>query len=655
MYLAERVGSIGWSTLSLQPPPLFGITDFSSGMEYAAAGGLTGATKWGLGSRSTGKEFLLHRVDLPNVPANWEVFGDMVLTLVGGGPFEGLAMGASGDLCHQILGRTDPLLADAMGTIDQIYDQSRGCRGGEPYLRLVGVNNAGNAINPGCEVELGLSGPYSVTSDGSGAQRGEFNAISSDGNSIFFTANVEKKSALCRVHQLFVRVAGEKTVEVSKPLAEVCSEVPCPGAGVRASAYFKGASEDGSHVFFTTTAPLVEGDKDTSNDLYLARMDCGEGEVGCGIAQRRVMSLVQVSHDPTPGQDAGVVGVVRIAPDGSRVYFVAHGVLSEGPNVEGHTPVNGADNLYVYDTTTGMTVFVTNLCSGPVLSGSAKDLSCPADLSSKEDFEQRNDTGLWGNVQEAQSTRDGRVLVFSSYGQLLEDDADTARDVYRYDAAAGSLVRVSVGEDSYDANGNHNGFDAGIEPDGINPGTAANRKLELGSRAVSDDGSRIVFTTTGSLSPRAVNGLDNVYEWHGGDEGGVVSILSGGSSLTADAYATISPSGRDVFFVTAEGLVPGDTDGLRDIYDTRIGGGFPETPTPRQSCSSDACQGPLTNPTPLLVPASTVQTAGENFPSPAKKKAIKKRAKRKTNHARGNRRKGMKASAWTGRNNRGRA
>jgi hypothetical protein len=393
----------------------------------------------------------------------------------------------------------------------------------------------------------------------------------------------------------------------------------------RASAYFTGASEDGSRVFFTTRASLVESDKDTANDLYLAMIGCPEGEAGCGLAERRVVSLVQVSHDLVAGQSAGMVGVLRVAPDGSRVYFVAHGMLSEGQNVEGRTPVNGADNLYTYD----------------VQTGSVEDVTCPATLTGGESGHAgaggpvRNDSELWGPVQPVQSTRDGRVLVFTSYGQLLEDDADSARDVYRYDSGTGLLIRISAGEDGYDSNGNGE-FDTGIVSDGIKPGNLSAFKLELTSRAISDDGRRVVFMSNGTLSARAVNGLANIYEWDAGENGnGVVTLLSGGASPTEDEGATISPSGRDVFFVTTEGLASSDGDGLRDVYDARLGGGFPEAADTRTPCSGDACQGALTNPVPLLIAGSAVQEAGENFAPKEKKKTatkkpVRKRAKGKT-------------------------
>ena len=50
----------------------------------------------------------------------------------------------------------------------------------------------------------------------------------------------------------------------------------------------------------------------------------------------------------------------------------------------------------------------------------------------------------------------------------------------------------------------------------------------------------------------------------------------------------ISASGRDIVFQTSRGLVPDDTDGVGDIYDARVEGGFhPDPPPP---CTSpEAC------------------------------------------------------------------
>jgi len=351
------------------------------------------------------------------------------------------------------------------------------------------------------------------------------------------------------------------------------------------------------------------------------------------MSKREVNSLVQVSHDPN-GEAAEVQGVLAVSPDGSHVYFVARGVLSEGSNAEGHAPMIGADNLYVYERDerhpAGHLAFIADLCSGPGLSGNVADLSCPANL---EEGPYDNDRPLWaGLTPEAQATGGGGFLVFSSYGQLLPNDTDNAKDVYRYDPETGVLDRVSIGEEGYHANGNCEdgvkgmGCDATIQGRGTQETHFVRAELGSASRAVSEDGSRIVFLTAEPLSPDAVNGLENAYEWHEGK----VSLVSTGSDEQPVNDVVITPGGEDVIFTTVAGLLPQDTDSVADIYDARLGGGgFPVAPVGHQSCSGDACQGPLTNPAPLLVPGSVSQASGENFALPVKAMPKKKAKKRK--------------------------
>ncbi len=654
-YLARRT-STGWSTESVGAPPVFSTGDFSSTLGTVLGGGGVEVSKEGAINGGKGSVFLLHRTDIPNTPDSWEAAGGgFVRKLLNDEPFQtGLREGASADLCHILIGSVEgALLPEAEGAGNQLYDfaaaPAAGCHGdGSSPLRLVGVRNRLGVhgepeVMSHCLVELGINGQY-----GSPDQSlSSFNAVADGGEEIFFTTIVEGSNCGAH-HQLFVRLGGQRTVEVSRPLSEAetlaCGEeVPCPAARSRASAEFRGASEDGSRVFFTTSAPLSGEDKDAGTDLYMANIGCPGGGEECAVAERQVTSLVQVSHDPTGGGEAEVQGVVRIAPDGSRVYFVARGVLSVGANAEGRVPVDGAENLYVYDAQAGSVTFVADLCSGPASSGSVVDGRCPTTL----DTERGNDKALWVGKGEVQSTLDGSFVVFSSYARLSNGDTDTAKDIYRYDAQTGLLDRVSLGEGGNDANGNNSSFDATIPGGGLSSGSVF-QEYELGTRAISGDGSRIVFSSVEPLSPDAVNGLVNVYEWHGeaGVAEGVVSLVSSGSSLTSDVDATVSPSGRDVFFVTTAGLVRQDTEEDPDIYDARLGGGFAPVQVSRQPCSGDACQGPLTNPAPLLVPGSVPQAPGENLAPPvkAKVKKTKRNTKKKKSRSKGKKRaKGKRA------------
>lgn len=661
MYLARRGGS-GWSSEPLEVPsdlaPLnaeaIGVRDFSPSLQRDVAMGALGGNAGVTGYESPERVFLLHDTDTLDTPENWQVVGP--LELLSKGPFVTGYITSSPDLCHVLFSPqgNGPLLEAAVGTNAELYDLATGCTG-ESVLRLVGLDNAGKVIDPPCAEWLG--------GFANGTRESTFNAVADGGREIFFSAFVEPKAGgyTCGLSaqpvasnpsQLFVRLDGERTVEVSRPLSSECTEVPCAGAASRAPALFWGASEDGSKVFFTTTS---YENKVADNVLYMATIGCPSTQSECDVAERNVTSLAQVSNGISGGS-AEVQGVLRIANDGSRVYFVARGVLSESQGPEGRAAVRGADNVYMFESSTGHVSFVTDLCSGAGLSGTVAEARCPADLDQQIGYGERNDTYLWESGGVGRETQlagpegdPGRFLVFSSYGRLIARgagaDTDDAKDVYRYDAVTGELDRVSLGEAGYDANGNCNdeasgrACDARIAIAGTNP-SALNAQDGSKTRAVSDDGSRVVFESVEPLSSVASNGVSDVYEWHESMEGGgSVSLVSSGSSPVAEEDAVMSPSGDDIFFVSAQGLLPQDTDGQPDVYDARLtglNGGFPSAPAEEEQCAGDACQGPLTNPAPLLVPGSVSQTPGDNFPAskvkpkPVKKKTKAHKAKKKT-------------------------
>jgi hypothetical protein len=653
-YQADRISGSGWSSVSLNPPaalsPNPGTRGFSPSLEESL---------WDLPlhEKSAALTDLLSSEDQFYVRAGGEFRAvGPVLKAPDGEPIEIREEGISDDFCHVLIRTIKALIPEAVGATEQLYDVDT-C-GAVPAVRLVALTNNGALLSPDCIPVLGEEGKEST----------QMNAVSADGSVVFFEARLPSVSN-CEFDgdktQVFARVGGVRTLEVSKPMEEACTDVPCSGADTRARAEFRGASEDGSRVFFMTTAPLDPvTDKDTTDDLYEAMIGCPAPAIECEAGQRVVTSLVQVSYDPAiPSEAAEVQGVVAVSHDGSHVYFVARGVLSgEGPTVVGtqSLPVKGADNLYSYERDSqypeGHVVFIGDLCSGPEESGKETgNVRCPDDLEGKSvGTFPRNDTVLFGITPPAQVTgSSGGILIFSTYARLIdsgpEADTDDAQDVYRFDTATGVMQRVSVGENGFDGNGNrddveqvgvglsaefgnmYNG-DARIQASIIK--TTKDEERKLVRQAASEDGSRIVFTTADPLSPRASNGQPDIYEW----DDGSVSLISTGSSVEGDELAVITPSGRDVFFVSSQGLVPQDMDGAPDVYDARIGGGFPQSPVSPAPCSGDACQGPLTNPAPLLVPGSVSQAAGENLSPPSKKSAkpkVKVKAKKKVKAKRG--------------------
>lgn len=658
-YLSRR-GVLGWSTAPLEPPSTLvpseaeqmAVRDMSPTLDSVLAEGALGPNAGYTGSDSPEIVFLLHATSTPDVPEDWQVGGS--LELLSKKYFTPNYETASPDFCHVVFTTTagsEWLVSQAVGTFTNLYDLATAGCSGEQRLSLVGLNNSGKPIDPSCEEVLGGLA--------NGAQGSTYNAVADGGREVFFTTSVEpheghghcgrtETPVASNPAQVFVRLDATRTVEVSRPLGQCVGqqggapgEVPCKGASSRPPAVFWGASEDGSLVFFTTTAKLVSSDGDEGEDLYVARIGCAEVEPGCDVAHRQVISLSRVS-DAVSGEASEVQGVVKMASDGSRVYFVARGVLGEAPGAEGALPVRGADNLYVSDTATGSVTFIGDLCSGPEGSGSVKDARCPVDL---EAGKERSDGRLWtAESQYAQvagpAGDPARFLLFGTFARLIahgaEADVDDARDIYRYDTLMGALDRVSLGEGAHDANGNcddgpgGSSCDAKLTPVHLNTESLRAQDGDE-TRAISDGGSRIVFESAEPLSSSASNGLANVYEWEeapvGG--GGGVSMVSTGSSPEPEEDAVMSATGADIFFVTSQGLLAQDTDGQADVYDARLDGGFAPEPPREEPCVGDTCRGALTNPAPLLVPGSVPQAAGGNFvaPRPAKAKA-KARSKR---------------------------
>ena len=468
------------------------------------------------------------------------------------------------------------------------------------------------------------------------------NAVSEGGATVFFTAEANNSCGATAppVNELDARVGGEKTLKISSPSHPLAQgsgsgEDECDAtceAAAPAPGLFQGASRDGSKVFFLTAQPLLNGDKGTN--LYEAEIE-GEGRGA------RVARIVQISHDPNAGQEAEVQGVTRVSEDGSHVYFVATGVLAGNSNGQAapfSTAHSGAENLYVYEPDPSspgsyQTAFIAMLCSAPGVSGSVSDPECHS-----------SDAQMWSSegLAPAQATPNGSFLVFSTATDLTApEDTSTVGQVFRYDAGTGELVRVSIGqrgtyecpttkamEEGFNCDGNTNTLPVFIAS------PTAGRPV-----AISQDGSYVVFQSANGLTPGALNGQEesvevngeartyfanNVYEYHDGEialisDGQDTSATFGESSVQVEG---MTPSGSDVFFTTADRLVPQDTDTQQDIYDAGIDGGFPPPPVPSQC--EETCQAPPSSSPVFGAPSSaTFSGAGNLAPQPEAKAAAK--------------------------------
>jgi hypothetical protein len=510
---------------------------------------------------------------------------------------------------------------------------------GNTMPMLVGVNNKGELIGK-CGTNLG--GTEGPNSSGNGETIANHNAISADGATVFFTSYACEKP----VNEVYARIdnglVDAHTVAISEPTKEDCEQ--CNTTSGLANPLFEGASEDGSKVFFTTTQPLLGGD--SSRNIYDYDFDVPAG-------QSRI-TRVSGGDSTVTNPVAGVVGEpVQISEDGSHVYFVATGVLTRTPNEYGQTAQGGAMNLYVFERDAGYP---------------AGHVAFISVLSSADGSLWAKDIGFVPRPSGADTTPDGRFLVFASVADLTPDDTSSSvRQIFEYDSKTGSLVRVSIGQDGFKENGNTSVYPAFIPSPNYsykNYEEAADPRAYWSHMAVSADGSYVFFSSHDALVPGAIeehshlepggsgklqvydNG-PNVYEYHGGNvhliakasntnNNGQVSELELVTSLIGTDV-----SGADVFFGTTERLVGQDVDTDGDIYDARIGGGFP-APVAASECSGDACQGVLGAAPVLLSPGSEFQ-AGGNPPLSGSQSLVRKVSKKKAKPKKGKRAKRKRA------------
>lgn len=482
-------------------------------------------------------------------------------------------------------------------------------RKGDAEPKLVAVKNQ-HALSSDQEAE-----PIGECGDelGGGPNAHE-NATSADGTQVFFT--VHRKLIIKRgtrtiercefgdEGEVYARVGGEHTVAISEPIAADCEA--CNTAEPLAAQY-QTASADGSKVFFTTAQELLPGAK----GVNLYEYDFNGPEASPAHPDGKV-SLVSSG----PGQ-ANVTGVTAVSADGSHVYFIATGVLS-GANGEGAAPVEGGENLYVVDT--------REAGPQPHLIGTLGE----------NDYQMLSQS----KIEQADVTGNGRFLVFVSTGALTSEDRSTVRQVFEYDAQTEKLTRISRGQRSSLYPGGYNN-DGNTE---TSVQEADEAGIGYGVAAVSENGRRVFFTSSDALTPQALDYVEvgshcffefegvcynetrgyakNVYEytWTGEDvnEGNVYLISDGAdtsafqlSSGAVELYGT-DASGRDVFFLTSDALVPEDHNAQEDIYDARVGGGMPPVAS-SVPCDGEACLG-VASATPRRAPAgSAMQRAGGNL------------------------------------------
>jgi hypothetical protein len=429
-----------------------------------------------------------------------------------------------------------------------------------------------------------------------GGRGSTYNALSADGESIFFTVSpgcgvLGSAEVYARLHGSVASPEAASTVDVS---ASECTlgAVACGGESGK---NFEGASEDGQRVFFTSTQKLTnEAVGATASGNAADESGCPATTIGAGGCNLYEYNFAAPEHESLRLVEGGeVLGVVGIAKDGTHVYYVSRNQApGASVNALGYGPKVGQANLYEYDAVSNETKFIATLegKDGPVWEQAFG--ARPVEVAGDE----------------------GQFLLFgSSTPDLTAGDTSTLEQLFEYDAETGELVRISQGEEGYNDDGNDVG--KGSE---LSPLESASRSLGGGfdfkSTAnrldVSGDGRTVVFVTAGGLSQRAVSAEADclsVYEFHttGALSEGVVHLVSDGrdTQLYKGQYCgaqllAMDAPGSNVLFTTADPLLANDTDGFqRDIYDAREDGGFPLVPGGGAgACGSASCESGSSSP-----------------------------------------------------------
>jgi hypothetical protein len=498
----------------------------------------------------------------------------------------------------------DPMPAGT-GESSNVYVARLGSDG-QPSLALLARDSDGKVWGGNCGARLGGIGPLvglDLTAENGSRTQG---ALSADGARAYFSTRAAQPDggscADANKMRLLRRLETSSGPWISRLIKEPsgdCVRVAPVCSAVDGDDFYQGASVDGDRVYFTTNRQLADSDVDGS----ASSCSVTAAVAGCDLylydAARPVgQRLVQVSAGevtaghPAVGSGANVYNsIAAISGDGSRVYFVAQGALTDDANPAGDQAVAGQPNFYSWDVATQTTTFVGTLVAGDQLGlwgtggGTFRNDAYPAPATASDS-------------SGAEVGGDGHILLFRSKAALTDDDSDGAgRDVFRYDTETETLERITKASPGGADNGAFDvaGFDASLNQP---PGTDF---AEQG-RWVSEDGQTVVFMTAEALVAGDLNGIQDAYLWRDGRLARLPGTANPDSTSTNDARwgaPVLSHDGSTVAFQSFSQLVAEDGDTISDIYVARVNGGFdfPRTGVPCNPLG-DACQGAAAAPLP---------------------------------------------------------
>jgi hypothetical protein len=425
-------------------------------------------------------------------------------------------------------------------------------------------------------------------------------------------------------------------------------------------------SSDGSRLFFVSPDPAsCEQNNDCATDppeLYvhesgtrtvLVSKDTLLPEVG-GLEAAAPTGVLPMSNPSNQISGELSSSYVFASPDGSQAFFKSGDPLTP---LAAETSPGTEPKTYDLDVTTGTLTYLPGV-QGEIIAvdsdGSALAFIRPEDGGEPAQLE------MWvasatggaiipvaqlpepaGTVPEARMSDEGSVLVFQTAERLSPSfNASGEEEIYRYDLATNSLGCISCAPRGVAPRGNAT-MSALYrdESEGGHEGTP----VPVDERGISSDGDRVFFETPTPLVPEDSNtnspeqrisetgygpqGRD-VYEW----ENGVVYLISTGQSTRNSYLLGSSENGNDVFFATAQSLVPEDTDGGYDVYDARVPRPEDTPAPPATPCEGSSCQATASAPAaPAIstsasfsglgnvVPEAMASKSASPTPTPAKK------------------------------------
>ncbi|MEN6643053.1 MAG: Ig-like domain-containing protein [Armatimonadia bacterium] len=319
-------------------------------------------------------------------------------------------------------------------------------------------------------------------------------------------------------------------------------------------------SEDGRYIVFESDASNLVAG-DTNGVKDIFVRDCVTRQT------TRVSVATGGVQANAASDDGGISADGRYVAFGSRATNLVPG------------DINGVNDIFVHDRVTGQTKIVSVATGGTQADNYSEDPSL---------------------------STDGRHVVFHSFAtNLVANDTNRFGDIFVHDRVTGETTRVSVATGGEQGNG-ESGDTSGISGDGryvafyscasnlvsgdtnetsdvfvrdrvaglttrvslATNGTQANDSCF--GPSISADGQFIAFSSWASnLVPGDTNGIDDIFVWGRiSGETTRASVATGGAQSGGQCHgASLSADGRYVAFATwGNNLVPGDTDDAHDVF-----------------------------------------------------------------------------------------